>query len=142
MKKFWYWTLFGLETAGMLFILYMALPLYRRLLRGPGGERPGASLLLPGVCVVIVMQIGYWIMRRIRPSIARRRSPFVAHLLLFLARLGFIFTGAFLSLMLLNRSADTSMSVPGVLVLLAVAFAQFCYVRELETLARKFEDPA
>src|SRR5215831_2117634 len=25
MKKFWYWTLFGVETAGMVFILYITL---------------------------------------------------------------------------------------------------------------------
>jgi hypothetical protein len=140
MKRIWYWTMFAVESAGMIFILYEALPLYQRLLRGPGGDRPGAHLLLPGVCIVIVMQICYWTMRRIRPRIARRSNAFVAHLLLFLSRLSFIFAGALLSLMLFNRSADTRTSPFGIVMLLATAFAQFCYVRELEALSRKFEE--
>jgi hypothetical protein len=140
MKRIWYWVMFDVESAGMLFILYEALPLYQRLLRGPGGNQPGAYLLLPAVCIVIVMQVCYWTMRRIRPRIARRPNAFVAHLLLFLSRLSFIFAGALLSLMLFNRSADTRVSRFGIVMLLATAFAQFCYVRELEALSRKFEE--
>jgi hypothetical protein len=95
----------------------------------------------PALCAVIVMQACYWSMRKIRPPIARRRNVFVGHLLLFLSRLSFIFAGSVLSLALFTRSQDTTVSVPGIVLLLATTFAQFCYVRELEALARKFEEP-
>src|SRR5215471_10464395 len=139
MKKTLYWTLFGIESAGMVFILYEALPLYRRLIRGPGGEQPGSRLLLPGLLAVVVMQVSYWTKRRVRPPIAGR-SVFLGHILLFLSRLIFIFAGALLSLVLLTRSADTRTSPLGIAILVAVTFAQFCHLRELETGARRFEE--
>jgi len=141
MKKTRYWTMFALESAGMIFILWVALPLYRRLLRGPGGNEPGSHLILPGICVVVVMQTCYWSMRRIRPRTARN-NVIVAHLLLFLARLSFIFAGSVLSLMLFTRSVDTRLSALGIVLLLATTFAQFCYVRELEALSRRFDESA
>jgi hypothetical protein len=60
-------------------------------------------------------------------------------MLLFLARLSFIFAAANLSLLLFRRAADTTVSPFGVLVLLFASFAQFCYVRELEALGRILE---
>jgi hypothetical protein len=125
----------------MAFILYEALPLYRKLLRGPGGYEPGSYLLVPALCAVIVMQACYWSMRQIRPPISRRRNAFLGHLLLFLSRLSFIFAGSVLSLALFTRSQDTTLSVAGIVLLLATTFAQFCYARELEALSRKFEEP-
>jgi len=141
MKKIWYWAMFAVESAGMIYIIYVALPLYRRLLRTPGEDRPGARLLLPALCTVIVMQACYWTKRKIRPSLGRKRSVVLGHLLLFFARLSFIFAGAFLSLILFTRSADTRVSVVGIATVFATTFAQFCYVRELEALSRKFEEP-
>jgi len=141
-KKTWYWTLFGVETAGMVFILYITLPFYRLMLRGPAGDRPGARLILPAVCVVTVMQICYWSKRKIRPPVRRHPNALIANVLLFVSRLSFIFAGAVFSLTVFTRSGDTRTSPIGIAALIAATFAQFCYVRELENLARKFEDPA
>src|SRR5215510_925475 len=141
MKKIWYWTMFGIESAGMAFILYKTLPLYRRLLRGPGGDRPGSHLIVPAVCAVIVMQVCYWTKRTVRPPLARRPNALLNHVLLFFSRLCFIFAGAIFSLVIFTRSADTRWSPVGTAILVAATFAQFCYVREIEALARKFEEP-
>ena len=141
MNKIWYWTLFGMESAGMAYIFYRVLPFYRGLLRGPGGDRPGAHLIVPGLCVLLIMQVCYWSKRKVRIPLARRQNAFVAHVLLFLSRLSFIFAGAVLSLAIFTRSADTRFSPIGIAILVAATFAQFCYARELEALSRKFEEP-
>ena len=141
MKKIWYWSMFAVQSAGMLFILYEALPLYRRLLRGPGEDQPGSYLFVPGVCVVIVMQVCYWGNRNVRLRLGLKRNVFLGHILLYLARLSFIFAGAMLSLALFVRSADTRLSSIGIAILVATTFAQFCYARELEALARELEKP-
>jgi len=139
MKKIWYWSMFAIETAGMLFIFYEALPLYGPLIRGAAGAQPGRYLYGPAVGVVVVMQACYWIKRTRRPPIGLRRRIFLGHVVLFFSRLSFIFAGSLLSLVIFTRSADTKFSLVGIALLLAVTFAQFCYARELETLSAGFE---
>jgi hypothetical protein len=138
-KKVAYWILFALESGGMIFILWVGLPLYRRLAAGPGGYRPGAPLAFPVLVVSLAMQVSYWSKRSMRPPIRRGQNTVGGHMLLFLARLSFIFAAANLSLLLFRRAADTTVSPFGVLVLLFASFAQFCYVRELEALGRILE---
>ena len=138
-KNVAYWILFAFESGGMIFILWIALPLFRRLSAGPGGYRPGAPLTFPVLVVSLAMQVSYWSKRSIRPPVRRGHGILAGHLLLFLARLSFIFAGANLSLVLFRRFADTAVSPVGLLVLFFASFAQFCYVRELEALARIVE---
>jgi hypothetical protein len=141
-KNVAYWVLFVLESGGMLFILWIALPVYQKLSAGPGGYRPGAPLTFPVLVVSLAMQLSYWSKRSIRPPVRRGHNTLVGHLLLFLARLSFIFAGANLSLLLFRRIVDTTVSAFGVFVLFFASFAQFCYVRELEALARILEGGA
>ena len=141
-KSVWYWGLFAVESAGMAFVLSVGIPLYRTLLEARLEDRPGRPLLLPVLGVVTVMQVCYWIKYRYRPSPARAAHPLAAHLLLFFSRLSFIFAGSLLSLTLFRRLTDLEGAWPGVLVLLLAAFAQFCYSRELEALARRVEGPS
>src|SRR4030095_16814436 len=77
------------------------------------------------------------------PALPRAgRHLLLAHLLLFFSRLSFIFAGSLLSLSLFRRLTDLEHALPGMLVLLLSAFAQFCYSRELEALARRVEGPS
>ena len=138
-KRVLYWCLFGLESAGMLAILWVVLPLYQRLLSGPTEDRPGQPLIPSILAVTVVMQASYWTKRLIRPPLRRGDRTVLGHLLLFLARLSFIFAGANLSLLLFRRFGEIHPSVLGVLTLFVASFAQFCYVRELEALARIVE---
>jgi hypothetical protein len=138
-KRALYWCLFGVESAGMLAILYTALPLYQRLLVGPVGGRPGRSVVPSILAITIAMQVSYWTKRLIRPPLRRGDRTVLGHLLLFLARLSFIFAGANLSLLLFRRFGEINPSPLGIVTLFAASFAQFCYVRELEALARIVE---
>lgn len=138
-KNIAYWVLFAFESGGMIFILWIALPLFRKLSAGPGGYRPGAPLVFPAFIVSLAMQLSYWSKRSIRPPIRRGHNILAGHLLLFLARLSFIFAGANLSLVLFRRFVDTTTSPIGLAVLIFASFAQFCYVRELEALGRIVE---
>jgi hypothetical protein len=140
-RKVAYWALFSLESVGMAFILWIALPVYQRLASGPGGYRPGHMLTVPVLIVSLAMQLSYWSKRSIRPPIQRGHNIFGGHLLLYLSRLSFIFAGANLSL-ILRRYTDTTFNMFGVFVLFFSCFAQFCYVREFEALARIVEGGA
>jgi hypothetical protein len=135
-RRLLYWSLFAVETAGMALILYDGIPIYRRLMSEPLENRPARHVLVPVLCVVAVMQIGYWFKGRFRPTFAPMSHPLLAHLLLFFARLSFIFAAGLFSLSLFRRLTDLSESLPGVVVLLLATFAQFCYARELERLGQ------
>jgi hypothetical protein len=140
-----YWTLFAIESAGMAAILYEALPVYRKLINETVEKHPGRPVLVPVLCIVVMMQACYWLKFRKRPSIGRLDHPLVGHLFLFSSRLSFIFAGSLFSLTLFRQVYTFREALPGMLVLLAATFAQFCYARELEMLARRFEkspDPA
>ena len=105
----------------------------------PPRSHPGHALLLPTLAVVAVMQACYWTRSRIRPSAARSERPVLAHVLVFLSRLSFVFAGSLFSLALFRRIPAFRDYIPGVTVLLAATFAQFCYSRELEYLGRRVE---
>ena len=144
-KSLWYWSLFAVESAGMAAILYLALPVYRKLLSEPVEKHPGRPVLIPVLCIVVIMQVCYWLKWRKRPTLGKIDHPLLGHLFLFSSRMSFIFAGSLLSLSLFRRVIDLREAFPGLLALLVGTFAQFCYARELEMLARRFEsssDPA
>jgi hypothetical protein len=141
-RRIRYWTLFAVESAGLLYIIVEALPLYRALLRGPVGDRPGFHLLVPMASATAVMQACYWTKRKIRMRLRHDDNPFLGHVLLFVSRLSFIFAVAAFSLMMFTRSMDTATSPVGIAVLVAATFAQFCYARELEVLGRRMDRDA
>ena len=108
--------------------------MYRRLVAGPGGDHPGARVVDKLVFVVIVMQVCYW-WRRFLPHAPPRPHVLLGHVLLFLSRLAFVFVGSSFSIFIV-RAGDTHPSPLGLLISIWALFAIFCYVLELEALAR------
>jgi hypothetical protein len=126
--------LLAVHTAALLVALYLWIPMYRRLVAGPGGDHPGAGVVDKLAFVVIVMQLCYWWRRRI-PHAPPRPHVLLGHVLLFLSRLAFVFVGSSFSLFIV-RAGDTHPSPVGLLISIWALFAIFCYVLELEALAR------
>jgi hypothetical protein len=135
-QRLWYWILFAVESGCLLAIFAIGLPVYRRLLSGPGGERPGEPLVGLFLPFVVAMQFCYWSKRRFAAAIGMRRNALAGHVLLFVSRLTFVFVGSCFSVVFFVRSQDTTGSPHGIAVFLAALFAVFCYVLELERLAR------
>jgi len=131
-----FWGLFAAETAGLAALLGLGIPLYRRLLSGPGGERPGGPVVWLVLPLVVLMQAACWTKRRFAPAVTLPRHDVLGHVVLFLARLSFVFAGSWFSVVFFVRSSDTKGSALGIAVLLASLFSVFCYVFELERLAR------
>ena len=122
------------HTGALLVALYLWIPMYRRLVAGPGGDHPGAGVVDKLVFVVIVMQVCYWWRRRLAHA-PPRPHVVLGHVLLFLSRLAFVFVGSSFS-MFIVRAGDTRPTPFGLLISVWALFAIFCYVLELESLAR------
>jgi hypothetical protein len=129
-------TLLYVETCGLVLVLYLWLLLYRRLLAGPGGDRPGGDIAWKVILVAAVMQACYWGRRRPpRGASTQSEGELVGHVLLFVSRLSFVFVGSSFSLFIV-RVQDTRPSAFGVVASIWTLFAIFCYVLELEQMAR------
>jgi hypothetical protein len=126
--------LFAVHTAALLVALWLWIPMYRRLVAGPGGDHPGAGVVEKLLFVVIVMQACYWIRRQL-PRPAPRHHDLLGHVLLFSSRLAFVFVGSSFSLFVI-RAGDTRPSPGGMAISIWALFAIFCYVLELEEIAR------
>ena len=55
------WLLFATESAGALTILWLGIPIYRRLLMGVTNKQAGANVFLWASIGVAVIQVSYWI---------------------------------------------------------------------------------
>jgi hypothetical protein len=135
-------TLLAVEAAAFGVVLAYWLPLYRRLLAGPGGDRPGASMVYKMLAAVVVMQACYWTRRRLTAGrVVAHQAPLLGHLLLFASRLAFVFVGSSFGLFIV-RAGDTRPSPFGLAVSVWTLFAIFCFVLELEQMGRPHLDRA
>jgi hypothetical protein len=128
------------ETCGMATLLFYWIPMYRRLVAGPGGDRPGAGILGPILLGNVAVLACYWIRRSLPAPPPPRRNALTGHILLFLSRLTFVFAGSTLTLFLV-RAGDTTASPFGLSVAVVTLFSVFCYMLELDRLSRRrFDD--
>ena len=128
--------LLAVHTAALLAALSLWIPTYRRLVAGPGGDHPGQGVVGKLLVAVIVMQACYW-GRRHLPAVEAppRHRDVYGHVLLFISRLAFVFVGSSFSLFIV-RAGDTRPTPAGLAISIWALFAIFCYVLELENLAR------
>jgi hypothetical protein len=129
-------TLLAVETTAFAVVLFYWIPLYRRLLAGPGGDRPAGHMIYRILAAVVVMQACYWTRRRRRAEVpAPAESALLGHVLLFASRLAFVFVGSSFGLFIV-RVGDTRPSPVGLVIMVWTLFAIFCFVLELEQMAR------
>jgi len=137
--------LLAVHTAALLAALSLWIPMYRRLVAGPGGDHPGEDVVGKLLVAVIVMQACYWGRRHLPAATTATAPPrhrdLLGHVLLFVSRLAFVFVGSSFSLFIV-RAGDTRPTPVGFAISIWALFAIFCYVLELEELARPRLDRA
>jgi len=136
-----YLLLLAAQVIGAGFVIRTALPAFRQIVLNPGDQLtydPQEDFSAIGA--LLVMQAAYWY-RLLRISIPFQGSSVILnHLLLFLARLSFIFGGTLFSVVFFRHLPELD---PGIdilliarrgLVLVGTLFALFCLTLELERL--------
>jgi hypothetical protein len=142
-----YLLLLAIQMAGTLFVVWRELPDFRQLLFNPGLQLPYMrSDDFATSAAVVVMQVAYWYRLQRVPIPFQSSKPILSHLLLFLARLSFIFGGSIFAVVFfrhlpeLDQGTDLLLMVRRGLVLLGALFALFCVTLELERLGRSLEN--
>jgi hypothetical protein len=126
-----------LELCGAAAIFWHGVPIYRELLAGNFNQAEPAVRLWATLATASI-QTGYWFryLRRATPSL--RRQVFIGHVLMFLARLNFIFTGGVFSAVFFVRFDQVKFSLSGTGLLFAVLFSMFCVTLDFERIGVAF----
>ncbi|TXN00056.1 hypothetical protein FV242_23300 [Methylobacterium sp. WL64] len=135
-----------LQTAAASCLLWIMLPIFRRMISRLG-EPLDLELwrLVTVIGCVTVMQSCYWIRIQRVPIYIPFRNVVVGHLLLFASRASFFFGGAFFSVIFFRHVPELSALPPlgqgfaKALAVLAILFSLFCYSLELERLGKAVE---
>ncbi|HLH52890.1 MAG TPA: hypothetical protein VKY92_04670 [Verrucomicrobiae bacterium] len=130
--------LFAMETAGAAIILRVGVPIYRQILLDVSSHVPRVQTIGWATLAIVLIQSGYW-GRLLFPSASPRGKHIVlAHAVLFLARLSFIFGASIFSMTFFLRFDELHLTPLRLGILMAVLFSLFCYTQELERLGRRF----
>ena len=134
--KILFWCLLAAQAVGSQVIIWTGLPVYHRLLshdtHGAGAREFGIVL-----AAVVVMQLGYWINRRLQPRLRFHQNVVGGHLLQWLGEISYFFPHALAAVIIFDRLGELKF-VPGkLLALAAILFAVFCYKLQLESLGEE-----
>ena len=118
-------------------IFWHGVPIYRELLaRNFNQAEPAVRLW--ALLAIVLIQTGYWLryLRRATPSLPRQ--VFIGHVLMFLARLNFIFTSGVFSAVFFVRFDQVKFSLSSTGLLLVVLFSMFCVSLDVERIGAAF----
>ena len=133
-----YWLLVAIETASAAIMLWRGVPIYRNLLPGNDIAPVDASVLAAATVTVAGVQVPYWIATlKVLPLAVIGRHVVAAHLVLFLARLNFVFVSSLFVVIFFVRNDDIEFVWWRALMLFAVLFSMFCFTLELERLGKR-----
>ncbi|MCW1923132.1 hypothetical protein OKA05_11260 [Luteolibacter arcticus] len=87
---------------------------------------------------VVLIQAGYWLGYRHQASLILPRHVVPGHLVLYLARLNFIFAGGVFSTVFFARYDQVIFSLHGMALLFGILFSMFCVSLDLERIGAAF----
>ncbi len=137
-----YWLLLACQSAGVGIILWMGVPIYRRLLLGAPDTGPKLSVTCWALIALALVQPAYWMARRIPPVVGGGPRPFLGHVVQFLGRLTIIYVGGMFAAVFYVRYHELQLAFWREAMLIAILFSVFCYTKELERLGQALMEPA
>ena len=123
---------FSIEVAAMALILWDGLPIYRHLMvLEQVGTRSDEVIMWTAVGAI---QFTYWYLLRHEPPFTFQRRPLLAHIVLFVSRLSFVFASSLFALVAYRYSDALELDPGRVVLFIAVLFSVFCFSRHLEAI--------
>jgi hypothetical protein len=133
-----YAVLFGMQTIGAIILFWNAIPVYQQILADPASHEARPENLVWSLSSVVLMQIGYWTSYRDRPLPTQFRNALLGHLILFVARMSFVFPTSVFGFLFIAQNSAFHIPVFRYVVALLGLFSLYCYTRELERLGAAF----
>lgn len=133
-----YATLFAVQTIATAMLLWNAVPLYRQIVADPASYLLRKENLIWSLSSIALMQLGYWISYRVRPKPPRFVNALIGHIMLFVARMTFVFATSVFGFLFLVEKPGFHIPASLYIPLLLGLFSLYCYMLELERLGRAF----
>jgi hypothetical protein len=133
-----YGLLFAAQTIGFAILLWEGVPIYRLISARVDGQHAGAGTLALIAAGIFLIQGGYWTSVATAQELRVPANIFIGHVIVFLARLSFIFGASFFTLVMYVRFPELEVSVWRLTVLVTSLFSIFCYSLELARLGEAF----
>jgi hypothetical protein len=121
---------FAVETAGMFLILWDGVPIFRNLVRFQQATTTADTTIL--AIGVLCIQATYWKWLRRDPPFDLPEMPLGGHIMIFVARLSFIFASSVFSFVVYRASDMFEFTFVRSLLGMLVLFSVFCFMRHLE----------
>jgi hypothetical protein len=134
MKIAIHWILFLGQTIGDATILSHLIPMLRQFITSGLDGRMSPKIVVFAALGITLIQLCYWLDLHWFAMPRLRYIPVLGNVILFLARLNFIFAGATFSAVYLVRFKEVQMSPFRFALLFAVLFSMFCYTLQIERL--------
>ena len=109
-----------------------------RTLADPTSHEAHPWTLVWSLLSIALMQCTYWVSHHLRPPLPQFRNTLLGHVVLFLARMGFVLPTSVFGFVFVAQRPEFDIPVFQCLVLFLGLFSLYCYVRELERLGRVF----
>lgn len=136
-----YFLLLAVQTSGVAVLVWHGVPLYRLMAMDFENYRPDPWPWW-GVAAILLIQVAYWLRVRLRPRLPRPGHIVLAHIVAFIARIGFVAVTASFTIMFVNRFSDLQRinysAFRAVLTLIGF-FSIFCWTLEIERLSKAFQ---
>jgi hypothetical protein len=136
-----YFFLFAIQTTGAAILFWFAVPLFRQVLLDPGSHVVRPENLVWSLSAIALMQAGYWIRHRLRPSLPQLRNALVGYIALFVARMSFVLATSVFGFVFIVRRPELQIPASRYFLVIIALFALFCYTQELEQLGRSWIGP-
>jgi hypothetical protein len=130
--------LFGMQTIGAAVLFWNGLPLYQQVVANPAVNEPQFETLVWSVSSIVLIQAGYWISYRLRPPLPQFTNALLGHVILFLARMSFVFATSVFGFIFIMQKQEFHIPAFRYILTLAGLFSLYCYVLELENVGRAF----
>jgi hypothetical protein len=131
-RRWLYMVLLALQTIGVGLFYFKGLPLYREIASDPTAYSPKAATWGWSLPAIALIQVGYWISRRVSPPTPRFVNVVLGHVVLFVARLIFVLPIALFSFVFIHNELENQMPFSRYVLLLVGLFSLFCYSLDLQ----------
>lgn len=132
-SKIAFWCLVLIQMLCAQSILWSGLPVYKKLLHGRMNDATTSEILV-ATLAVLVMQVSYWIAFQIQPHLHFRRQVFLAHVLICIGDLSFLFPSTLAAVAIFDNSINLEQEWWKLLLLVTIIFAMYCYKLQLQSL--------
>jgi hypothetical protein len=123
---------FSIEVAAMALILWDGLPIYRHLIVLERVATRTDELIM--WTAVGAIQFTYWYLLRHEPPFTFQRRALLAHIVLFVSRLSFVFASSLFALVAYRYSNALEFDPRRIVLFIAILFSVFCFSRHLEAI--------